>query len=43
MKGRPFVVVPYTLGMNDIVDYGGRNFSAEGARVGTPVHFVFAE
>ncbi len=43
VKGRPFVVVPYTLGMNDIVDYEGRNFSAEGARVGTPVHFVFAE
>lgn len=29
VKGRPFVVVPYTLGMNDIVDYEGRNFSTE--------------
>jgi len=43
VKGRPFVVVPYSLGMNDIVDYAGRNFSAEGAGVGTPLHFVFAE
>ena len=29
VKGRPFAVVPYTLGMNDIVDYEGRNFSTE--------------
>jgi len=29
VKGKPFVVVPYTLGMNDIVDYEARNFSTE--------------
>jgi peptidoglycan/xylan/chitin deacetylase (PgdA/CDA1 family) len=29
VNGRPFVVVPYTLGMNDIVDYEARNFSTE--------------
>ena len=29
VKGRPFVVVPYTLGMNDILDYEARNFSTE--------------
>jgi len=29
VKGKPFVVVPYTLGMNDIEDYEARNFSTE--------------
>ena len=29
VRGKPFVVVPYTLGMNDIEDYEGRNFSTE--------------
>jgi peptidoglycan/xylan/chitin deacetylase (PgdA/CDA1 family) len=29
VKGRPFVVVPYTLGMNDNLDYEERNFSTE--------------
>ena len=29
VKGKPFVVVPYTLGMNDIEDYEGRNFGTE--------------
>ncbi len=29
VKGRPFVVVPYTLHMNDIVDYETRYFSTQ--------------
>jgi peptidoglycan/xylan/chitin deacetylase (PgdA/CDA1 family) len=29
VRGKPFVVVPYTLGMNDIVAYEGRFFSSE--------------
>jgi hypothetical protein len=29
VRGKPFVVVPYTLGMNDIQVYEGRNFSTE--------------
>jgi peptidoglycan/xylan/chitin deacetylase (PgdA/CDA1 family) len=29
VRGKPFVVVPYTLGMNDIEDYEARNFSTE--------------
>jgi len=29
VNGKPFVVVPYTLGMNDIVDYEARSFSTE--------------
>jgi peptidoglycan/xylan/chitin deacetylase (PgdA/CDA1 family) len=29
VKGKPFVVIPYTLGMNDIEDYEARNFSTQ--------------
>ena len=29
VKGRPFAVVPYTLHMNDIVNFEGRNFSTQ--------------
>jgi len=29
VKGRPFAVVPYTLHMNDIVNYEGRNFNTQ--------------
>ncbi|RKH14795.1 polysaccharide deacetylase [Corallococcus sp. CA053C] len=29
VRGRPFAVVPYTLGMNDIVNYESRNYTAE--------------
>ena len=29
VRGKPFVVVPYTLGMNDIQVYEARNFSTE--------------
>lgn len=29
VKGKPFAVVPYTLHMNDIVNYEGRHFSTE--------------
>jgi peptidoglycan/xylan/chitin deacetylase (PgdA/CDA1 family) len=29
VKGRPFAVVPYTLHMNDIVDYESRHFSTQ--------------
>ncbi|WP_211241529.1 polysaccharide deacetylase family protein [Cystobacter fuscus] len=29
VKGKPFAVVPYTLGMNDIVQFEGRNTTAE--------------
>ena len=29
VMGRPFAVVPYTLHMNDIVNYEGRNFSTQ--------------
>jgi peptidoglycan/xylan/chitin deacetylase (PgdA/CDA1 family) len=29
VNGKPFAVVPYTLHMNDIVDYEGRHFSTQ--------------
>nr|WP_255671524.1 polysaccharide deacetylase family protein [Corallococcus sp. AS-1-6] len=29
VRGRPFAVVPYTLGMNDIIDFESRNYTAD--------------
>ncbi|WP_404368351.1 polysaccharide deacetylase family protein [Corallococcus coralloides] len=29
VRGRPFAVVPYTLGMNDILDFESRNYTAD--------------